>query len=144
MAKILIMYYTRRGNTGKMAKAIAEGARSVQGVEVEIKGYENPQRLVDYDAILIGTPTYYRNMTDNIKKILEDIAFHNISLKNKIGASFGSYGWSGEAPHLVNEVLENKFEMEVFKPPLRIRYAPDETGLEKCRNFGKKIAEQIK
>jgi flavorubredoxin len=144
MAKILILYYSHTGNTEKMAKAIAEGARSIQGVEVEIKNYESPQRLVNYDAILVGAPTYHHNMTNNIKKILEEIAFHNITLKNKVGTSFGSYGWSGEAPRLVNEVLENKFEMEVLKPPLLIKYAPDEKGLGKCRDLGVKIAEKIK
>lgn len=143
MPKILIVYYSHTGNTEKMAKAIAEGARTVQGVEVESKRYEAPQRLVNFDAILIGAPTYHHSMTSNIKNFLEEVAFHNVNLKDKIGAAFGSYGWSGEAPRLVLEVMENKFEMEVLKPPLLIEYTPDEKGLEECRRLGKGVAEQI-
>jgi len=39
--------------------------------------------------------------------------------------------------------MKNKFEMQVTEPPLLIRYAPDQTGLEKCKEFGKKIAERL-
>jgi flavorubredoxin len=143
MPKILIVYYSHTGNTEKMAKAITEGARTVQKVEVKLKRHESPWSLDSFDAILIGAPTYSHNMTSNIKKFLEEIAFHNINLKAKMGAAFGSYGWSGEAPRMVLEVMEHKFEMEVLKPPLLIKYAPDEKGLEECRKLGKNVAEQI-
>ncbi len=143
MPKILIVYYSHTGNTEKMAKLIAEGARTVEEVEVELKPYESPWSLESYDAILIGSPTYSHNMTNNIKKFLEEIAFHNVQLKGKIGAAFGSYGWSGEAPRMVLEVMERKFEMAVLKPPLLIKYAPDEKGSEECRKLGKNVAEQI-
>ncbi len=143
MPGILIVYYSHTGNTEKMAKAIAEEARTVQGVEVELKRYEAPQRLVDFDAILIGAPTYHHGMTNNIKNFLEKVAFHNVNLKGKIGAAFGSYGWSGEAPRLVLEVMKNKFDMDVLKPPLLIKYTPDEKGLEECRKLGKRVAEKI-
>jgi len=143
MSKILIVYYSHTGNTEKMAKAVAEGIRTVQKVEVELKRHESPWSLDSFDAILIGAPTYSHNMTNNIRKFLEEIAFNNINLEGKIGAAFGSYGWSGEAPRMVLEVMEHKFEMEVLKPPLLIKYAPDEKGLEKCRKLGKSVAEQI-
>ena len=143
MPKILIVYYSHSGNTEKMAKAIAEGARTVQGVEVELKYYESPEKLVNFDAVLIGAPTYHHNITNNIKSFLEEVAFHNINLKGKIGAAFGSYGWSGEAPHLTLEVMENKFEMEVLRPPLLLKYTPDENGLGECRKLGKNVAEKI-
>jgi NAD(P)H dehydrogenase (quinone) len=71
MSKILIVYYSHTGNTEKMAKAIAEGARTVQGVEVDLKRYEAPQRLIDFDAVLIGAPTYHHTMTNNIKNFRE-------------------------------------------------------------------------
>jgi NAD(P)H dehydrogenase (quinone) len=68
MPKILIVYYSRTGNTEKMAKAVAEGARTVQGVEVELKYYTTPEELVDLDAIVIGIPTYHHDMPIDIKK----------------------------------------------------------------------------
>lgn len=142
MSKILIVYYSHTGNTEEMAKAIAEGAKTIQGVEVELKRNISPWRLVDFDAILIGAPTYHHNMTNNIKRFLEEVAFQNINLKDKIGAAFGSYGWSGEAPKMVIEIMENKFGMKALKPPLLIKYTPDTKDLEECNKLGKNVAEQ--
>ncbi|NIR87379.1 FprA family A-type flavoprotein, partial [Candidatus Bathyarchaeota archaeon] len=94
-------------------------------------------------AIVIGMPTYHHDMTSDMKRLLEEISAKGINLKGKIGASFGSYGWSGEAPRLILEIMENKFDMEVLKPPLLIEYTPDEKGLGKCRKLGKNVSEQL-
>jgi flavorubredoxin len=64
-------------------------------------------------------------------------------LKGKVGAAFGSYGWSGEAPRRVLEVMEKGFEMKVLKPPLLIEYTPDVIGLEECRKLGTNVAKRI-
>jgi len=143
MRKVIALYYSRTGNTEKMAKVIAEGAKKVQGVEVKLTYHATPEKLADADAIIIGMPTYHHDMTDDMKKLLEETAFKGINLKGKIGATFGSYGWSGEAPRLILEIMENKFDMKVLKPPLLIKYTPDEKGLEECRKLGKNVAEEI-
>lgn len=143
MAKILVLYYSRTGNTQKMAEAVTEGTRSVQGVEVELKYYVMPEALADFDAVVVGIPTYHHDMTIDIKKLFEEAAMKNIDLKDKIGGAFGSYGWSGEAPQLVLEIMKHKFDMDVIKSPLLIKYAPNQAGLEKCRQFGKEIAERL-
>ena len=143
MPKILILYYSRTGNTERMAKAIEEGARTVQGIEVELKYYATPEELANFDTIVVGVPTYHHDMTVDIKNLFEEAAVKNIRLKDKVGAVFGSYGWSGEAPRLVLEIMKNKFEMHVMEPPLLLKYAPDQVGLEKCREFGRKIAERL-
>jgi flavorubredoxin len=141
--KILILYYSRTGNTEKMAKAVAEGAKSVQGVEVELAYRATPEMLADFDVIAVGMPTYYHDMTIDMKRLFEEAAVKNINLKDKIGAAFGSYGWSGEAPKLVLEIMKNKFEMNVVEPPLLIKYTPDQAGLEECRELGIKIAKNL-
>jgi len=143
MPKVLIVYYSHTGNTEKMAKAVAEGASTIQGIEVELKSYKSPEKLVNFDVILIGVPTYHHNMTNNYKNFLEEIAFYNVDLKDKIGAAFGSYGWSGEAPRLVLEVMKYKFKMNVIEPPLLIKYEPDKIGIDKCKELGMKIAKEI-
>jgi flavodoxin I len=143
MSKILVLYYSRTGSTEKMANALAEGSRSIQGIEVEVTYQTTPEELTKFDAIIIGSPTYHHDMSLDMKNLLEEAAVKNVNLKGKIGAAFGSYGWSGEAPKLILEILENKFQMHVTEPPLLIRYEPDQAGLEKCRAFGKKIAEQL-
>ena len=82
-------------------------------------------------------------MPETIKNYFEEVAVKNIDLKGKVGAAFGSYGWSGEAPRLVIEILKNKFEMNVAEAPLLARYAPDQTSLAKCFGLGKRIAESL-
>lgn len=141
MSRILVLYYSRTGNTEKMANAVAEGAKTVQGSKVELKYHVSPEELVNYEAIAVGTPTYHHDMNTDVKILFEEAAVKNINLKNKIGVAFGSYGWSGEAPRLVLEILKNKFQMHTIEPPLIVRYEPDQTGLEKCRELGRKLAE---
>ena len=143
MAKILVLYYSRTGNTQKMAEAVKEGARTTQGIEVELKYYVMPEELADLDALVIRLPTYHHDMTIDIKKIFEEAAVKNIDLKDKIGAAFGSYGWSGEAPRLVLEIMKHRFGMEVIESPLLVKYTPDQAGLEKCKKFGRKIVERL-
>jgi flavodoxin I len=141
--KILVLYYSRTGNTEKMAKAVAEGAKSVQGVEAELSYSVSPEELGSYDAILVGVATYHHDMPVGFKSFFEEVAVAKINLKGKVGAAFGSYGWSGEAPKLVLEIMKNKFEMSVTEPPLSIRYEPDQAGLNKCRELGRRIAERL-
>jgi len=143
MKNILILYYSRTGNTQKMAEAVAEGARAVQRVDVEVKHYGTPEELADFDAVVVGVPTYHHDMTIDMKKLFEEATVKNIILKDKVGAAFGSYGWSGEAPQLVLEIMKNKFGMDIIESPLLIKYAPDQSGLEKCREFGRKVAERL-
>lgn len=143
MQKILILYYSRTGNTRKMADAVAEGSRAAQGVEVELKYYATPEELADFDAVVVGIPTYHHDITIDVKKLFEEAAVKNVNLKGKTGAAFGSYGWSGEAPRLVLEIMKNKFGMDIIEPPLLVKYAPDQAELEKCRKFGREIAERL-
>jgi flavorubredoxin len=143
MSKILIFYYSRTGNTEKMAKAIAEGAKSAANVEVELNYYVEADELVKFDAVLVGAPTYHHEMPMDVKKLFEEAAVKGVSLKGKVGAAFGSYGWSGEAPKLVLEIMRNKFEMRVVDPPLLARYEPDQNTLNLCLNLGKRVSESL-
>ena len=143
MFRVLILYFSRTGNTEKMATAVAEGVRMIEGIEAEIKYQATPEELDSFDAIIIGTPTYHHDMSLDMKNLFELTAVKNIDLKDKIGAAFGSYGWSGEAPKLILEILKNKFRMHIVEPPLIIRYEPDEKGLALCRELGKKVSEQL-
>jgi flavorubredoxin len=117
MSKILVLYYSQTGNTEKMANAIAEGAKNAGNVEAELNYYVEANELAKFDAILVGAPTYHHEMPIDVKKLFEDAAVKGISLKGKVGAAFGSYGWSGEAPKFVLEIMKNKFEMRVIDAP---------------------------
>ena len=77
------------------------------------------------------------------ESVIEEAAEENINLKGKIGAAFGSYGWSGEAPKLLLEIMKKRFEMQVVDPPLLTKYAPDKKALENCNELGKNVAETL-
>lgn len=144
MKKLLILYYSRTGNTEKMAKAIAEGAQSSGNVDVDLDFHVDAENLSGYDGIAIGAPTYHHDMPVDFKNLFETAAVQGTSLKGKVGAAFGSYGWTGEAPKLIVEIMKNKFEMQVTEAPLLANYAPDQTTLNACRSLGKRIAETLK
>ena len=143
MTKALVLYYSRTGNTEKMANAVAEGIKSTGKVEVEINYHVNPQDLSSYDAIIVGTPTYNHDMPVDFKKLFVEVAIEGISLQDKIGAVFGSYGWSGEAPKLVLEIMKYKFEMKTIEPPLLVKNTPDQNALNECINIGKRVSESL-
>jgi flavodoxin I len=143
MLKVLIVYYSQTGNTEKMARAIEEGAKSVVGIETEVKYFVKPEELEEADAIILGMPTYYHDIGIDMKNLLEAASKQEINLKGKVGAAFGSYGWSGEAPNMLVEIMKNRFGMDVIEAALRIKYNPDEKGLDECRELGKKVAEKV-
>jgi flavodoxin I len=143
MKKILVLYYSRTGNTEKMAKAVAEGAKRDGDVEVELSYHVDTESLGSYDAILVGSPTYHHDVPIDFKNLFEEAAVKGISLKGKIGAAFGSYGWSGEAPKLIVEIMKYKFEMQIIDAPLLAKYVPDQNMLNACRNLGVKVSESL-
>lgn len=143
MSRILVLYYSRSGNTEKMAQAVVEGARNADNSDVELSYHVEAEELSNFDAILIGAPTYHHEIPLDMKTLFEKVAVKGISLKNKLGGAFGSYGWSGEAPKLLLEIMKNKFEMQVIEPPLLARYVPDGSMLDKCRDFGRRVSETL-
>ncbi len=126
-----------------MANAVAEGAKSTGMSDVELTFHVDAEKLTEFDAIILGVPTYHHDMPIDMKKLFETSANNGINLKGKVGAAFGSYGWSGEAPKLLLEIMKNKFEMNVTTPPLLAKYVSDKAMLDKCRTFGRNISETL-
>ena len=143
MKKIIIIYFSRTGNTETMAQLIHDELAKSPDVQVDIHTQIGPEKLTLYDAILIGAPTYHHRMTQTISTLLEDAAIKEVKLAGKLGAAFGSFGWSGEAPRLVLEVMENIFQMKIIKPPLLIKYAPRGEGPAKCQEFSARILQEL-
>src|SRR3972149_3898469 len=95
MSKILILYYSQTGNREKKANGKSEGAKSAGSSEVELNYHVEADELDKFDAIFVGAPTYHHDLPIDMKKLFEEVAVKGISLKGKVGAAFGSYGWSG-------------------------------------------------
>jgi len=91
MPKALVVYYSRSGNTKKMAELIAQGVEN-EGLEVTLKDVKDTlaDDLLKYDGLIIGSPTYYGSMSCEIKKLFDDsVKFHG-KLDGKVGAAFSS------------------------------------------------------
>jgi flavodoxin short chain len=142
MPRLAIVYLSTQGSTKMMAEAIAEGTRE-KHIDVDIDNfYEwDPADVAKYDAICIGSSTFYYTMLEPIAKFLDKLI--DIGIEGKLGAAFGSYGWSGEAPVLIAEKLR-KAGVEVIDPVLRIQYIPNEKDLAECIRLGKDLAIKMK
>jgi NAD(P)H dehydrogenase (quinone) len=91
MPKALVCYYSRTGNTKKMAARMAE-VLAEEGLETDLKKVEeiSPADLLGYDCIVLGSPTYYGTMAWEMKKLLdESVKFHG-KLRGKVGGAFTS------------------------------------------------------
>lgn len=142
MPKLVVVYLSTSGNTKAMADAIVEGAKSknidAKAVNFHEAGIEDIKAA---DAIAIGSSTFYYKMLPPMEKFIDSLSKANA--KGKIGAAFGSYGWSGEAPVMIAEKMR-EFGMKVIDPVLRIQYAPTEKDLEECKRLGKDLANKVK
>ena len=96
--------------------------------------------VMDAGAIIVGSPT----LNNGLFPTVSDFLTYMKGLKplNKLGAAFGSYGWSGEAARLVKNELE-AMKFEIIEPELRIQYVPDKEGLEACYRFGQEVGALI-
>ena len=102
MAKILVAYFTRSGNTKRMAEAVVGGAKSVDNAQVTLKTIDQvqPKELVDYDGLILGSPVYYGGMAAAVKQLLdESVALHG-RLRGKVGGAFATLGVLGGGTEL--------------------------------------------
>jgi NAD(P)H dehydrogenase (quinone) len=152
--KILVGYYSKTGNTKKMAEAIAKGIKK-EGIEVDLRDVNKikPDDLLNYEALIFGSPTYYGIMAAELKKLLdESVAYHG-KLSGKIGGAFTSAGGiGGGAETTILSILEAFLihgmivigESGIFHyGPVSIG-SPDEKVLESCAKYGIKIARLMK
>jgi NAD(P)H dehydrogenase (quinone) len=155
MADLLITYHSRGGNTRAMGESIAEGASAVEGVEVDLRPVAEVrvQELLDYDGVVIGSPTYYGLPSANIKKLLdESVAFHG-QLEGKVGGAFASSANIGggnettilallEALLIHGMVVQGTATGDHYGP-VSIG-APDRRANDQCRAYGQRIATLTK
>lgn len=154
MAKILICYYSRTGNTKAMAEFVEEGVKA-EGVPVTLKSVEDtlPEELLEYDGIILGSPTYYGTMAWPLKKLLdESVRFHG-QLEGKVGAAFSSAANVGGGNETtVLSILQALLihGMVVQGDPGGDHYgavavnAPDNRAQVQCRELGRRVARLVK
>jgi NAD(P)H dehydrogenase (quinone) len=152
MPRVLVVYYSRSGNTEAMAEIIAGSLRN-EGVDTECKKVQDAgiDELLDVDGVVIGSPTYYGTMAAEIKKFLDESIKHHGKLDGKVGAAFSSAHVTGHETTVIS-MLEALLihGMIIQGDPQGYHYGatsilkPDEKEANACRRFGKRIAALVK
>ncbi len=142
----VILYDTMWHGTRHMAEAIGEGLLS-EGVPFKIYHMATSDRndvlteVFRANAVIVGSPTLNNGLLPTITPILEDLK--GLKFKNKIGAAFGSYGWSGESVKIIEGRL-NDSAISVVAEGVRAKWQPKEDDLEACRRLGREVAAAVK
>ena len=143
MAKALIVYATRTGETEKIANLIAEGIR-FSGHEAEIKKVTDVKKeddLKGFDAVVLGSPTYHGEMVQGMKTLL--FMAEKAELNGKVGGAFGAFGWSGEAPDRIFDTMKNIYQMNMVSAPLRLKSSGLGGGMKMAQDYGREVAEKM-
>lgn len=153
--KIFVVYDSKTGNTEKLARAIADGAASIEGIVVEVRKIGEPfslSKLAEADLAVFGSPVRYANVTEEMKWFLSNlrgfIESGRMKMEGKKAAVFGSYGFDGA--WIMEEMLRGMLETIGYNVHDEICVEIDSNlrldpvgSLEKFRAFGKTLAESL-
>jgi len=155
VAKILIIYDSKTGNTEKMAFAVAEGAKQFKGVKVVVKKVDKTslKDLLSADGIVMGSPTYYGQMSAKLKALIDESVKIHGKLEGKVGAAFTSSG--GTATGAETTLMSILQAMLIHGMIVQGRAddkhygaaavsSPRERKREHCRELGRRTATLIK
>jgi len=144
--RAVILYDTMWNATRRMAEAIGQGLAE-EGVDcklIHVGVSDRNDALVEVfksRTIVLGSPTFNNGLLPGIMPILEDIK--GLKFKHKLGAAFGSYGWSGEAVKIIEKHFEDS-KIPLAREGIRCKWRPRSEDLAACRAFGKALGEATK
>jgi len=142
----LIIYDTMWDSTRLMAKGIAEGLQE-QDIPYKMINLQVNHRsdvmtdVLEASAIVLGCPTLNNGMLPRMAGFL--MYMRGLRPTNKIGAAFGSYGWSGEAVKLMNKAM-TEMKFTICHPGLKVQYVPEKSNLDECIQLGNTIGQTLK
>lgn len=145
-AKVCVVYETMWGSTEAIARAIAGGVAD-EGVDVNLHHLGFASRaeaigdLLEARALLVGSPTMNNGVLPSVAGFLHNLK--GLKPKSKLGAAFGSHGWSGNPLKLIEDELRAA-GVEVIESELNFRFVPDADELAKCVAFGRELARRVK
>lgn len=152
MTKVIVVYETGYGNTKQVAETIIEGINEIERIEAVLKEpkHMEPTEVLDYDVILIGSPNHFGGPTRGIKKFIDKLG--KLPLKEKTFAVFDTYikgDFEKAVKKMEKRINEKVLGLKQIAPGLSIKVQGMkgpilEEELPKCKDFGKKIANQLK
>jgi len=152
MAKIMIVYYSRTGNTEQMAQHVEAGVKEVKAATVSCLPVDRVKAadLLDYDGIIMGSPVYYGTMAAELKKLIDDSVAHHGKLAGKVGGAFASSANVGGGNETtVMDIVKALLIHGMVVPgsaagdhygPVAIG-KPDDRAQAECRKLGRTVAE---
>ena len=154
MAKGLVVYYSKSGNTKQMAGIIAEAMNSA-ALETECKSVDETtiEDLLAADAIVVGSPTYYGLMSFEIKRLFDESVSKHGQLDGKVGAAFSSsanVGGGNETTVMAilqmmlihGMIIQGNAKGDHYGPVSIGR--PDARVQSQCKRHGQRVAELVK
>ena len=144
---LLVFYISAYGATRRMAEAVVAGAESASTAagEVRVSLYDLEggdagaflDLIEEADALVFGSPTINGDAVKPVWDLLSSLTV--VDLKGKVGAAFGSYGWSGEAVPMIEDRLR-RLKLRVPLPGVRARLAPTGEDFAACHDLGREVA----
>jgi len=142
---VVIFYNSMWGATTKMAGHIGNGLDEA-GVSYKIYNAATADKndilteIFKSKGVICGSSTVNNGILASLSPILEEM--QGLKFIDKLGATFGSYGWSGESPKVLEEHL-SKAKVKLVQDSIKIKYMPNEEELNDCVNFGKNFGLEI-
>ncbi len=142
----VILYDTMWEGTRQMAEAIGEGI-AAEGVQYKLFHVGLSDRndvlteVFKAKAVIVGSPTLNQGLLPTIRPILEDL--RGMKFQNKVGAAFGTYGWSGEGVAIIEDHLK-LCKIPVVAEGVKAKWQPKRDDLSLCRELGIKVAKAIR
>lgn len=144
--KAVVLYDTMWQSTSRMARAVGEGLAGT-GIEAKLLSMDTSHRsdaiteILEAGGLIVGSPTMNNQVIPSISDAMTYI--RGLKPRNLVGAAFGSYGWSGEAPKHLHKILQ-EMGVETVSDPLCVNYVPTVDDLVKCRLLGEQVGKSIK
>lgn len=152
--KILVLYFSKGGNTRRLAEAVAAGAGSVNNIDVVVKTTETvtPEDFVEADGVAAGSPVYFGLMAADLKRVFDEFVSVRRKMEGKVGAAFAtSADLSGGKETTMMSIIQALliYGMVIVGDPMDATGhfgtacvgAPDASALENARKLGRRVAE---
>jgi flavorubredoxin len=143
---VFLAYVSAYGNTGLVARKIAEGIRAAGKIEVDVCDIEKvnigtiEQKVIRSAGIILGCPTFNQNILLPIYQVFAVI--NPIRDRGKLAAAFGSYGWSGEGNKIINSNFSS-LKLKLHDEGLLVKFTPHKEALERAFEYGKAFGVKL-
>lgn len=155
--RVLILYYSKTGNTRKFAEFVAEGVKSVSGLDAVMKSTQEVTKddFVNAAGIIAGSPVYFGGMAADLKRVFDEFVGVRNQMENKVGAAFATSGfWAGGNETAIMSIIQCLliYGMIIVGDPMSATghygavsvAAPDEKAADTARKLGARVAELCK